>query len=284
MFATWQKSSKAITKQHAQRIQEAIIGLGGDPVETKSWEQYASEFPPPPLTSQADILRYAASLEGGGAIGARAFVPDMAGLSDVSYLTNSSVMEVDFLPEHLVIIGGSYIGLEFAQIYRRFGSRVTVVEKGERLIARDDEDVSAAVKEIVENEGVEVRLRADCLAVEKRGEGVAVNLTCDEGPNEVEGSHLLLAVGRVPNTDDLGVDKAGLEMDGRGFIPVDDQLQTNVPGIWAIGDVNGLGAFTPPTMTMRFLLPTYSTAIRAGFQTGSSPMGCISTRRSDGSG
>ena len=177
-------------------------------------------------------------------VGARAFVPDMDGLSDVSYLTNSSVMEVDFLPEHLVIIGGSYIGLEFAQIYRRFGSRVTVVEKGERLIARDDEDVSAAVKEIVENEGVEVRLEANCLAVEKRGEGVAVNLTCDEGPNEVEGSHLLLAVGRVPNTDDLGVDKAGLEMNGRGFIPVDDQLQTNVPGIWAIGDVNGLGAFT----------------------------------------
>ena len=176
--------------------------------------------------------------------GARAVVPDMAGLDQVDYLTNSSVMDIDFLPEHLVIIGGSYIGLEFAQMYRRFGSRVTVVDRNPRLIGRDDEDVSAAVKDIVENEGVEVRLNADCMTVEKRGEGFAVNLSCDDGPNEVEGTHLLLAVGRRPNTDDLGTDKAGLETDARDFIPVDDQLRTNVPGIWAIGDVNGRGAFT----------------------------------------
>ena len=176
--------------------------------------------------------------------GARAVVPDMAGLDQVDYLTNSSVMDIDFLPEHLVIIGGSYIGLEFAQMYRRFGSRVTVVDRNPRLIGRDGEDVSAAVKDIVENEGVEVRLNADCMTVEKRGEGFAVNLSCDDGPNEVEGTHLLLAVGRRPNTDDLGTDKAGLETDARGFIPVDDQLRTNVPGIWAIGDVNGRGAFT----------------------------------------
>ncbi len=177
-------------------------------------------------------------------VGGRAVVPDMPGVADVDYLTNSSMMEVDFLPDHLVIIGGSYIGLEFAQMYRRFGSRVTVVEMGDRLIARDDEDVSAAVKEILEAEGVEVRLNAECVALAKRGDGVAVTASCEPGPEEVVGSHVLLAVGRRPNTDDLGLDKAGVETDPRGFIVVDDQLRTNVPGIWAIGDVNGRGAFT----------------------------------------
>ena len=177
-------------------------------------------------------------------VGSRARVPDMPGLDDVDYLTNTGIMEVDFLPEHLLVVGGSYIGLEFAQIYRRFGSRVTVVEMGDRLIARDDEDVSAAVKEILENEGIDVRLNAECVAARRSGEGIALNLSCDPGPDEVVGSHLLLAVGRRPNTDDLGVDQAGLDIDQRGFITVDDQLQTNVPGIWAIGDVNGRGAFT----------------------------------------
>ena len=177
-------------------------------------------------------------------VGARAFVPAMAGLDEVDYLTNSGMMEVDYLPEHLVIIGGSYIGLEFAQMYRRFGSRVTVVEKGDRLIARDDEDVSAAVKAILEAEGVAVRLNAECIAVEKRSNGIAVNVSCDDGPEEVEGSHLLMAVGRRPNTDDLGLDNAGVETDGRGYVVVDDQLATNVPGIWVIGDANGRGAFT----------------------------------------
>ncbi|MEE8454214.1 MAG: FAD-containing oxidoreductase, partial [Limibaculum sp.] len=177
-------------------------------------------------------------------VGGRAFVPDMPGVADVDYLTNSSMMEIDFLPDHLVIIGGSYIGLEFAQMYRRFGSRVTVVEMGDRLIARDDEDVSAAVKEILEAEGVEVRLNAECVALAKRGDRVAVTASCAPGPEEVVGSHVLLAVGRRPNTDDLGLDKAGVETDPRGFIKVDDQLRTNVPGVWAIGDVNGRGAFT----------------------------------------
>ncbi len=177
-------------------------------------------------------------------VGARANIPDMPGVNDVDYLTNSSMMEVDFLPEHLVIIGGSYIGLEFAQMYRRFGSRVSVVEMSGRLIGRDDEDVSAAVKEILENEGVEVRLNAECIGFEKRGDQVVVTASCDPGPEEVVGSHVLLAVGRRPNTDDLGLDKAGVETDPRGFIVVDDQLRTNVPGIWAIGDVNGRGAFT----------------------------------------
>ncbi|MEE8271670.1 MAG: FAD-containing oxidoreductase [Alphaproteobacteria bacterium] len=177
-------------------------------------------------------------------VGGRAFVPAMPGVDDVEYLTNSSIMEVDFLPEHLVVIGGSYIGLEFAQMYRRFGSRVTVVEMGDRLIARDDEDVSAAVKEILEAEGVDVRLNAECVALAKRGDQVAVTASCEPGPEEVVGSHVLLAVGRRPNTDDLGLDRAGVETDPRGFVVVDDELRTNVPGIWAIGDVNGRGAFT----------------------------------------
>ncbi len=177
-------------------------------------------------------------------VGARAFVPAMTGLDEVDYLTNSDMMEVDYLPEHLVIIGGSYIGLEFAQMYRRFGSRVTVIEKGDRLIARDDEDVSAAVKEILEAEGVTFRLNAECIAVKKQSNGVAVKLSCEDGSEEVAGSHLLMAVGRRPNTDDLGLDKAGVETDDRGYVVVDDQLATNVPGIWAIGDVNGRGAFT----------------------------------------
>ncbi len=177
-------------------------------------------------------------------VGARAFIPDMPGLGSVDYLTNSSIMEVDYLPEHLIVVGGSYIGLEFAQMYRRFGSRVTVVEMGDRLISRDDEDVSDTVKEILENEDVEVRTKAKCIAVENRGDRVAVALDCGEEPKEVVGSHLLLAVGRRPNTDDLGLDKAGIEADERGFVLVDDELRTNVPHIWATGDVNGRGAFT----------------------------------------
>jgi pyruvate/2-oxoglutarate dehydrogenase complex dihydrolipoamide dehydrogenase (E3) component len=177
-------------------------------------------------------------------VGGRATVPDMPGIKDVSYLTNSSMMDVDFLPEHLVVIGGSYIGLEFAQMYRRFGSRVTVVEMGPRLIAREDEEVSAAVQKILESEGIEIRLGAKCITAAKHGKGVAVGLTCEGGPPQVTGSHLLLAVGRVPNTGDLGLDKAGVKTDARGYIVVDDELRTSVPGIWALGDANGRGAFT----------------------------------------
>jgi pyruvate/2-oxoglutarate dehydrogenase complex dihydrolipoamide dehydrogenase (E3) component len=177
-------------------------------------------------------------------VGGRAFIPDMPGLGDVDYLTSSSMMEVDFVPEHLVIVGGSYIGLEFAQIYRRFGSRVTVVEMKDRLISRDDEDVSQTVREILEGEGVAVRVNAECVSVSKQGKEIAVTLDCADGPNEVVGSHLLLAVGRRPNSNDLGLDRAGVETDQRGFIMVDEQLRTNVPHIWALGDVNGRGAFT----------------------------------------
>jgi pyruvate/2-oxoglutarate dehydrogenase complex dihydrolipoamide dehydrogenase (E3) component len=177
-------------------------------------------------------------------VGARAFIPAMPGLDRVDYLTNSSMMQVDYLPEHLIIIGGSYIGLEFGQMYRRFGSQVTIVEMGQRLIARDDEDVSETVKEILENEGISIRLNAECIAVEKDKDKVRVKLDCDKGDKAVTGSHLLLAVGRIPNTDDLGLEKAGVDMNERGYIRVDDQLRTNVPGIWALGDCNGKGAFT----------------------------------------
>jgi len=176
--------------------------------------------------------------------GGRALVPPMPGLDQVPYLTNSTMMDVDTLPEHLIVVGGSYVGLEFGQMYRRFGSRVTIVEKGPRLIAREDEDVSQAVREILEAEGIDVQLGANCLSTRRNGANVVVGLDCTGGAREVSGSHRLRAVGRVPNTDDLGLDKAGVETDARGYIKVDEQLRTNVPGIWAIGDCNGRGAFT----------------------------------------
>ena len=177
-------------------------------------------------------------------VGGRALVPAMPGVDQVEYLTNSTIMDVDFLPEHLVIIGGSYIGLEFGQMYRRFGASVTVIEKAPNLIAREDMDVVQGVAEILRNEGVVIETGAECMSVEKRGAQIAVKLDCAGSAREVVGSHLLLAVGRVPNTDDLGLDKAGIKTDARGYITVDDQLQTSVPGVWAIGDCNGRGAFT----------------------------------------
>ena len=176
--------------------------------------------------------------------GGRALVPPMPGLDQVPYLTNSTMMGVDFLPHHLIIIGGSYIGLEFGQMYRRFGSNVTIVEKGPRLIAREDEDISKAIQEILEREGILLRLNAECMTAHKEGDRIAVGLDCADASRQVVGSHLLLAVGRVPNTGDLGLDKAGVETDKSGYIKVDDQLRTNVPGIWALGDCNGKGAFT----------------------------------------
>jgi pyruvate/2-oxoglutarate dehydrogenase complex dihydrolipoamide dehydrogenase (E3) component len=177
-------------------------------------------------------------------VGTRAHVPDMPGIKEVPYLTNAGMMEVNTLPEHLVIVGGSYVGLEFAQMYRRFGSRVTVVEGKSRLISREDEEISSAIREILQGEGVEMRLNTRCMSVEKRGDRVAVKVSCEAAPDEVVGSHLLIAVGRVPNTDDLGLEKAGVNTDARGFIVVDDELRTSAPGIWALGDANGRGAFT----------------------------------------
>ena len=177
-------------------------------------------------------------------VGCRALVPPMPGLEGSGYLTNSSIMDVDFLPEHLVIIGGSYIGLEFGQMYRRFGARVTVIEKAPQIIAREDPDVVEGVTAILRDDGVIIETGAECMQVEKRGTGIAVKLDCAGSPREVEGSHLLLAVGRVPNTDDLELDKAGVTTDARGYITVDDKLNCSVPGVWAIGDCNGRGAFT----------------------------------------
>ncbi len=175
-------------------------------------------------------------------VGGRAVAPDMPGLSEIDYMTNVGVLELDTVPEHLVIIGGSYIALEFAQMYRRFGARVTVVEKGPRLTSREDEDVSATIKEILEAEGIDVVLGADAIAFSKRDSGFQV-VPC-AGAQPIVGTDLLVAVGRAPNTDDLGLEAAGVETDGRGYIVVDDQLRTNVEHIWAMGDCNGRGAFT----------------------------------------
>lgn len=177
-------------------------------------------------------------------VGGRASVPEMPGVHEVPFLTNSSMMDIDFLPDHLVIVGGSYVGLEFAQMYRRFGSAVTIVEIGPRLIAREDEDVSQAVREIMEAEGINLRLNAKCISLAKRNPGIVVRMECMEGEPEVLGSHVLLAVGRIPNTNDLGLDRSGVKTDDRGYIIVDEQLQTSAPGIWALGDCNGHGAFT----------------------------------------
>lgn len=177
-------------------------------------------------------------------VGARAVVPDIPGLAGVPYLTNSSMMEIDFLPRHLTIMGGSYIGLEFGQMFRRFGSEVTILEMGPRLIQREDKDVSDAIREILEREGVVIRLNAKSTQVEKLGDEIVVTAECAGKTEAIRSSHFLLAIGRRPNTDDLGLEKAGVETDSRGYIQVDDQLRTNVPGIWALGDCNGKGAFT----------------------------------------
>jgi pyruvate/2-oxoglutarate dehydrogenase complex dihydrolipoamide dehydrogenase (E3) component len=177
-------------------------------------------------------------------VGGRASIPSLRGIDQVNYLDNSTMMDVDFLPEHLIVIGGSYVGLEFAQMYRRFGSEVTVVERGSRLIKGEDEDVSENIKTILEGEGIKIRLSAECIGFEKCGDKVAVQIDCSSGDKTVIGSLALLAVGRVPNTNDLGLDHAGIEVDKHGYIQVDDQLRTNVPGIYALGDCNGRGAFT----------------------------------------
>lgn len=177
-------------------------------------------------------------------VGGRAVVPPLPGVDNTPFLTNSSMMDVDFLPKHLVIVGGSYIGLEFGQMFRRFGSEVTILEMGPHLIGREDEDVSKAIEDIMGQEGINVRLNSKCIELSPHSDGIRVTADCAEGPPEVIGSDVLLAVGRRPNTDDLGLEKAGVATDHRGYIVVDEQLRTNVPGIWALGDCNGRGAFT----------------------------------------
>lgn len=175
-------------------------------------------------------------------VGGRAAIPDFPGINDVPFMTNSDIVMLDRVPEHLVVIGGSYIGLEFAQMYRRFGARVTVIERGSRLVSREDEEISEAIRGILEAEGITVLTGADRIGFAKHEQGVAVSVR--DGVADVIGSDILLAVGRRPNTDDLGLEKAGVERDGRGYIKVDDQLATSVEGIWALGDCNGRGAFT----------------------------------------
>ncbi len=177
-------------------------------------------------------------------VGGRALIPDMPGVHHVPVLTNTSLLDLDAVPRHLVVVGGSYIGLEFAQAFRRFGAAVTVIERGPRLIGREDPDVSAAVQDILEAEGIEVRCGADCIRLASRGADVVVGVSCASGPPEVVGSHVLLAVGRRPNTDDLGLDAAGVATDAHGFVAVDDELRTTNPKVWALGDCNGRGAFT----------------------------------------
>jgi pyruvate/2-oxoglutarate dehydrogenase complex dihydrolipoamide dehydrogenase (E3) component len=177
-------------------------------------------------------------------VGGRPLVPKMPGLDEVPYLTNQTIMALDFVPKHLLVVGGSYIGLEFAQMYRRFGARVTVIEMAPRLVGREDADVSEAIRQFLEAEGIAVRLSAECLSVARNGRSIVVGLGCRKGAPRATGTHLLLAVGRVPNTDDLGLDAAGIRTDKRGYIEVDEALRTTNPSVWALGDCNGKGAFT----------------------------------------
>src|SRR5436305_1930742 len=176
----------------------------------------------------------------------RPMVRGWPGVNEVPYLTNVSMMGLDELPDHLLVAGGSYIGLEFAQMYRRFGSRVTVVGYADRLIAREDEDVSHAVQAILEREGIEFVLGARDFRVAPASPagGVRLSVTASGAPRELDASHLLVAVGRRPNTDTLDLARAGVATDAKGYITVDEQLRTSVEGIWALGDANGRGAFT----------------------------------------
>jgi pyruvate/2-oxoglutarate dehydrogenase complex dihydrolipoamide dehydrogenase (E3) component len=177
-------------------------------------------------------------------VGGRPRVPAFPGVENVAFLTSTSLLELEELPAHLLIVGGSYVGLEFAQMYRRFGSDVTVIEKEPRLLSHEDLEVAAAIQAALEAEGVQIRLGAECIRLAHQGDSVTANVHCSEGPPQITGSHVLMAVGRVPNTDDLGLEKSGVKTDHAGFIKVDDELRTNVPGIWALGDCNGRGAFT----------------------------------------
>lgn len=177
-------------------------------------------------------------------VGGRPSIPDFPGIESVPYLTNVTMMDLDVVPPHLVVVGGSYVGLEFAQMFRRFGSEVTVVEMGPRLVGREDEDVSAAIQDFLKDEGIALRLDAKCITLHKENEGISVGLACKDGEPLAHGTHVLLAVGRTPNTGDLGLEVAGIKTDKRGFIEVDEELRTSSPHVWALGDCNGKGAFT----------------------------------------
>jgi pyruvate/2-oxoglutarate dehydrogenase complex dihydrolipoamide dehydrogenase (E3) component len=177
-------------------------------------------------------------------VGARPRVPDLPGVDSVRFLTSTTILDLEDLPQHLLIVGGSYVGLEFAQMFRRFGSAVTVVEQNPSLLAHEDADACEAVREALAAEGIVFRLNAECVRLEPGPDGVVVHVSCKDGSPEVHGSHVLLALGRQPNTDELGLEHAGLSANSQGYIEVDDQLRTGVDRIWALGDCNGRGGFT----------------------------------------
>jgi len=227
----------AVTVASRAAVERSLKGLQGCTV----YEAHARLIGPKQIKVADEVLRADKIFIN---VGGRAVIPSIPGLDEVPYLTNSSMMNVDFLPAHLIVLGGSYVGLEFAQLYRRFGSDVTVIEPAPRLVSREDEDVSRAIADILEAEDIDIRVNSKAVGVKKQGTGIAVTIETAGTRSQVDGSHLLLAVGRRPNTDDLGLEHAGVVTDARGYIEVDDQLRTSVPGIWALGDCNGRGAFT----------------------------------------
>jgi pyruvate/2-oxoglutarate dehydrogenase complex dihydrolipoamide dehydrogenase (E3) component len=227
----------AVTVASRAAVERSLKGLQGCTV----YEAHAMFIGPKQIKIGDEVLRADKIFIN---VGGRAVIPSIPGLDEVPYLTNSSMMNVDFLPAHLIVLGGSYVGLEFAQLYRRFGSDVTVIEPAPRLISREDEDISRAIADILQAEDIDIRVNSKAVGVKKLGAGIAVTIESAGTQSQVDGSHLLLAVGRRPNTDDLGLEHAGVVTDARGYIEVDDQLRTSVPGIWALGDCNGRGAFT----------------------------------------
>ena len=227
----------AVTMASRAAVEGSLKGLQGCTV----YEAHARFIGPKQIKVADEVLRADKIFVN---VGGRAVIPSIPGLDEVAYLTNSSMMNVDFLPAHLIVLGGSYVGLEFAQLYRRFGSDVTVIEPAPRLVSREDEDVSRAIADILQSEDIDIRVNSKAVGVKKQGAGIAVTIESAGARSQVDGSHLLLAVGRRPNTDDLGLEHAGVVMDARGYIEVDDQLRASVPGIWALGDCNGRGAFT----------------------------------------
>ena len=227
----------AVTIASRAAVERSLKGLQGCTV----YEAHARFIGPKQIKVADEVLRADKIFIN---VGGRAVIPSIPGLDEVPYLTNSSMMNVDFLPAHLIVLGGSYVGLEFAQLYRRFGSDVTVIEPAPRLVSREDEDVSRAIADILEVEDIDIRVNSKAVGVKKQGAGIAVTIETAGTRSQIDGSHLLLAVGRRPNTDDLGLEHAGVVTDARGYIEVDDQLRTSVPGIWALGDCNGRGAFT----------------------------------------
>jgi pyruvate/2-oxoglutarate dehydrogenase complex dihydrolipoamide dehydrogenase (E3) component len=235
--------------QHIKARRDAIVAQSRDGVE--NWLKHLesctvyeghARFESPKVVTVGDVKLTAPRIFINA--GARASVPQIPGLSATGYLTNSSIMEIDSLPRHLMILGGGYSAIEFGQMFHRFGSEVTIVHRGSRLIEREDEDISDAVEGILKAEGICLHLNTQCLSVFKYGAHTVLRLQTPDGAIEFPGTHLLAATGRQPNTKDLGLELAGVSTDPRGYILVDLQLKTSAPGIWALGDCNGKGGFT----------------------------------------